>query len=105
LPASFPEKVRRDLLESLHARQVNHKFITTASNKPKNGSHYIRRIPRTQRCGLRRDFDRGFAAAADGSKRRRSTSSASAAAAGKKDTRLLKLLKKGRRANFTRRAT
>jgi len=42
--SQFPEAVRRDLLESLRTRRVNHKFIMTVSSRRRNGSRCIKPI-------------------------------------------------------------
>ena len=102
--SQFPENVRRDLLESLRTRRVNHKF------------HYDS-VKQTQKwlalhqaySPTRNDADcRRFMRKASRRRRRKSsrskfTSSASAAAAGKRTRGLLKLLKATAGRFFTRR--
>src|SRR5664279_868667 len=99
--SQFPDRVRRDLLESLRTRQVNHKF------------HYDSVKQTQQWLALHQDFspsrtnldcaatyDRGFAEAAARIDAGRVHLIGLGCGGGQKDTRLLRLLKASGREIF-----
>jgi hypothetical protein len=83
--SQFPENVRRDLLASLRARKVNHKFHYDSVKQTQKwlALHQIYSPTRNDE-DCRAIYDHAFEAAAAKKKRKASTSSASAAAADKK---------------------
>ena len=99
--SQFPEKVRRDLLDSLRARRVNHKFHYDSVKQTQKW------LALHQACSPTRNdadcaaiYDRGFAAAAARVKSKAVHVVGLGCGGGQKDTRLLKLLKKAGREIF-----
>src|SRR5713226_4199793 len=92
--SQFPENVRRDLLESLRARQVNHKFHYDSVKQTQKwlALHQAFSPSRTD-ADCARTYDRSFAAAARRIKARRLHLVGLGCGGGQKDTRLLKLLR------------
>ena len=101
--SQFPEKVRRDLLESLHARQVNHKFhYDSVKQTQKWLALHQAYSPTRNDADCAAIYDRGFAAAAARVKAKAVHVISLGCGGGQKDTRLLKLLKKaGRQIYYT----
>ena len=100
-PSQFPENIRRDLLESLRTRRVNHKFHYDSLKQTQKW------LALHQACSPSRAdadcagiYDRSFAAAAAQIKTRRVHLIGLGCGGGQKDTRLLKLLKAGGREAF-----
>jgi uncharacterized SAM-dependent methyltransferase len=99
--SQFPEKVRRDLLDSLRTRHVNHKFHYDSVQQTQKW------LALHQACSPTRNdadcaaiYDRGFAAAAVRVKSKAVHVIGLGCGGGQKDTRLLKLLKKAGRGVF-----
>ena len=99
--SQFPEKVRRDLLESLRTRRVNHKFHYDSVRQTQQW------LALHQACSPTRNdadcaaiYDRGFAAAAMQIRAKSIHVIGPGCGGGQKDTRLLKLLKKAGRGIF-----
>ncbi len=101
--SQFPEKVRRDLLESLRARRVNHKFHYDSVKQTQKW------LALHQACSPTRNdvdcaaiYDRAFAAAAARVKSKAVHVVGLGCGGGRKDTRLLTLLKaRGRQIFYT----
>jgi len=92
--SQFPESVRRDLLESLHSRQVNHKFHYDSLKQTQKwlALHQAFSPSRTDPdCAAA--YDRGFAALAARVSAGRVHLISLGCGGGQKDARLLKLLK------------
>jgi len=99
--SQFPEKIRHDLLDSLHARRVNHKFHYDSVKQTQKW------LALHQACSPARNdadcaaiYDRGFAAAVARTKSKAVHVIGLGCGGGQKDTRLLKLLKKAGREIF-----
>jgi L-histidine Nalpha-methyltransferase len=92
--SQFPENVRRDLLESLRARRVNHKFHYDSVKQTQKwlALHQIY-SPSRNNAGCQAIYEQGFAAAAERIKAKRVHLIGLGSGGGQKDTRLLKLLK------------
>jgi len=99
--SQFPEKVRRDLLESLRTRQVNHKFhYDSVKQTQKWLALHQAYSPTRNDADCAAIYDRGFAAAAARVKSKAVHVIGLGCGGGQKDTRLLKLLKKAGREIF-----
>jgi uncharacterized SAM-dependent methyltransferase len=99
--SQFPEKVRRDLLESLRARQVNHKFhYDSVKQTQKWLALHQAYSPTRNDVDCRSIYTQAFKAAAEKIKSPRVHVIGLGCGGGQKDTRLLKLLKKAGRAIF-----
>lgn len=94
-----PEQVKRDLLESLRLRRVNHKFHYD-SVKQTNQWLALHQVysPSRNDADCAATYDRAFAAAAQQLKSKQLHLIGLGCGGGQKDTRLLQLLKKGGRA-------
>jgi uncharacterized SAM-dependent methyltransferase len=98
--SQFPEKVRRDLLESLRARQVNHKFhYDSVKQTQKWLALHQKYSPTRNDADCRAICEKGFKAAAQ-IKAKSVHVIGLGCGGGQKDTRLLKLLKKAGRDIF-----
>ena len=92
--SQFPENVRRDLLESLRTRRVNHKFhYDSVKQTQKWLALHQAYSPTRNDADCRAIYEKGFAAAAAQIKSRRVHVIGLGCGGGQKDTRLLKLLK------------
>jgi len=92
--SQFPEKVRRDLLESLRARQVNHKFhYDSVKQTQKWLALHQAYSPTRNDVDCRTVYTQAFKAAAEKIKNPRVHVIGLGCGGGQKDTRLLKLLK------------
>ena len=100
-PASFPENVRRDLLESLRTRRVNHKFHYDSVKQTQQwlALHQAFSPSRTD-ADCAATYDRSFAAVAARMEFRRVHLIGLGCGGGQKDTRLLKLLQDSGRKTF-----
>ena len=99
--SQFPEKVRRDLLESLRTRRVNHKFhYDNVRQTQKWLALHQAYSPTRNDADCAAIYDRGFAAAAVRVKSKAVHVIGLGCGGGQKDTRLLKLLKKAGREIF-----
>ena len=99
--SQFPEKVRRDLLESLRARRVNHKFhYDSVKQTQKWLALHQAYSPTRNDADCAAIYDRGFAAAAARVKSKAVHVIGLGCGGGQKDTRLLKLLHAGGRKVF-----
>jgi len=99
--SQFPEKVRRDLLESLHARQVNHKFHYDSVKQTRKWlALHQAYSPSRHDADCRAIYEKGFKAAIAQIKAKRVHVIGLGCGGGQKDTRLLKLLKKAGREIF-----
>jgi uncharacterized SAM-dependent methyltransferase len=99
--SQFPEKVRRDLLASLRARQVNHKFhYDSVKQTQKWLALHQEYSPTRNDADCRAIYEKGFKAAAAQFKAKSVHVIGLGCGGGQKDTRLLKLLKKGGREIF-----
>ncbi len=93
-PSQFPEKVRRDLLESLRTRRVNHKFhYDSVKQTQKWLALHQAYSPTRNDADCRAIYEKSFAAAAMQIKLRRVDVVGLGCGGGQKDTRLLKRLK------------
>jgi len=101
--SQFPEKVRRDLLESLRARRVNHKFhYDSVRQTQKCLALHQAYSPSHHDADCRAMYEKGFKAAAAQIKSPRVHVIGLGCGGGQKDTRLLKLLKaRGREIFYT----
>jgi uncharacterized SAM-dependent methyltransferase len=101
--SQFPEKVRRDLLESLRARQVNHKFhYDSVKQTQKWLALHQAYSPTRNDADCRAIYEKGFKAAAAQIKAKSVHVIGLGCGGGQKDTRLLKLLKaRGREIFYT----
>ncbi len=100
-PSQFPENVRRDLLESLRARRVNHKFHYDSVKQTQQwlALHQAFSPSRTDPdCAAA--YDRSFAAAVSRMSSRRVHLIGLGCGGGQKDTRLLELLRDSGRTVF-----
>jgi len=99
--SQFPEAVRRDLLASLRARRVNHKFHYDSVKQTQKwlALHQAYSPTRTD-VDCQAVYEQGFKAAAARIKAQRIHVIGLGCGGGQKDTRLLKLLKTRRREVF-----
>jgi L-histidine N-alpha-methyltransferase len=95
-PSQFPEKIRRDLLESLRTRRVNHKFHYDSVKQAQQWLvlHQAYSPTRNDR-DCQAIYEKGFQAAMAQIKSRRVGVIGLGCGGGQKDTRLLKRLKAG----------
>ena len=102
--SQFPEKVRRDLLESLRTRRVNHKFHYDSVKQTQKwlALHQAYSPSRTD-ADCAATYDRSFAAVAERIEAGRVHLIGLGCGGGQKDTRLLKLLRDSGRKRATRR--
>jgi len=92
--SQFPEKVRRDLLDSLRARRVNHKFhYDSVKQTQKWLALHQACSPTRNDADCRAIYEKGFKAAAAQIKTKNVYVIGLGCGGGQKDTRLLKLLK------------
>src|SRR5690349_24836622 len=101
--SQFPEQVRRDLIESLRRRRVNHKFHYD-SIKQTNKWLALHQIysPSRNDTDCTATYDRAFVAAAERIKARAVHLIGLGCGGGQKDTRLLRLLKaRGKAVGYT----
>ena len=101
--SQFPGAVRRDLLESLRARRVNHKFhYDSVKQTQKWLALHQAYSPTRNDADCRVIYENGFAAATEKIKAKRVHVIGLGCGGGQKDTRLLKLLKgRGREIVYT----
>ena len=100
-PSQFPENVRRDLLESLRSRRVNHKFhYDSVKQTQKWLALHQAYSPTRNDADCRAIYDRSFEAAANQIKTPQVHVIGLGCGGGQKDTRLLQLLKKRGREIF-----
>jgi uncharacterized SAM-dependent methyltransferase len=93
--SQFPEKVRRDLLESLRTRAVNHKFHYDSVKQTQKWLDLHRAFsPSRSDADCAATYDRAFAAAAAEIKLERMHLIGLGCGGGQKDARLVSLLKK-----------
>lgn len=99
--SQFPENVRRDLLESLRTRRVNHKFHYDSVKQTQQwlALHQAFSPSRTD-ADCAATYDRSFAAVAARIEARRVHLIGLGCGGGQKDTRLLKLLRDSGRETF-----
>ena len=99
--SQFPENVRRDLLESLRTRRVNHKFHYDSVKQTQKwlALHQAYSPSRTD-ADCAATYDRSFAAVAARIEARRVHLIGLGCGGGQKDTRLLKLLRDSGRETF-----
>jgi L-histidine Nalpha-methyltransferase len=99
--SQFPENVRRDLLESLRIRRLNHKFLYDSVKQTQKWLALHRAYsPARNDADCRAVYDRAFKAAAARVKTKAGHVVGLGCGGGQKDTRLLTLLKKGGREVF-----
>jgi uncharacterized SAM-dependent methyltransferase len=99
--SQFPEKVRRDLLASLRARRVNHKFhYDSVKQTQKWLALHQAYSPTRNDADCRAIYEKGFKAAAVQIKAKTVHVIGLGCGGGQKDARLLKLLKKAGREIF-----
>jgi len=99
--SQFPEKVRRDLLDSLRARRVNHKFhYDSVKQTQKWLALHQACSPTRNDADCRAIYEKGFKAAAAQIKTKNVYVIGLGCGGGQKDTRLLRLLKKAGREIF-----
>jgi uncharacterized SAM-dependent methyltransferase len=99
--SQFPEKVRRDLIESLRQRRVNHKFhYDSVKQTQKWLALHQACSPTRNDADCRAIYEKGFKAAVAQIKAKRVHVIGLGCGGGQKDTRLLKLLKKAGRKIF-----
>ncbi|HEU6447018.1 MAG TPA: L-histidine N(alpha)-methyltransferase [Verrucomicrobiae bacterium] len=102
-PSQFPEKIRRDLLESLRSRKINHKFHYDSVKQTQKwlALHQVYSPSRNDEK-VRAIYEQSFAAAAEKIKSKNIHVIGLGCGGGQKDTRLLKLLKlRGRKIFYT----
>jgi uncharacterized SAM-dependent methyltransferase len=101
--SQFPEAVRRDLLESLRTRRVNHKFhYDSVKQTQKWLALHQAYSPTRNDADCRVIYEKGFAAAAEKIRAKRVHVIGLGCGGGQKDARLLKLLKaRGREIFYT----
>src|SRR3982751_1394788 len=92
--SQFPEAVRRDLLESLRSRKINHKFHYDSVKQTQKwlALHQVH-SPSRNDADCAATYDRSFEAATKKIKSQRIHLIGLGCGGGQKDTRLLKLLK------------
>jgi len=101
--SQFPQNVRRDLLESLRTRRVNHKFLYDSVKQTQQwlALHQAFSPSRTD-ADCAAAYDRSFASVVERMEFRRVHLIGLGCGGGQKDTRLLKLLRdSGRRVFYT----
>jgi len=99
--SQFPEQVRRELLESLRTRRVNHKFhYDSVKQTQKWLALHQAYSPTRNDADCQAAYERGFAAAAQQIKTKSVQVIGLGCGGGQKDTRLLKLLKVRGKENF-----
>ncbi|MGO9000494.1 MAG: L-histidine N(alpha)-methyltransferase [Limisphaerales bacterium] len=99
--SQFPEKVRHDLLDSLRARQVNHKFHYDSIRQTQKWLALHQACSPTRNdVDCRAIYEKGFKAAAAQIKAQSVHVIGLGCGGGQKDTRLLKLLKRAGREIF-----
>ena len=99
--SQFPEAVRRDLLESLRARRVNHKFhYDSVKQTQKWLALHQAYSPTRNDADCRAIYSKAFESAAEKIKAKQVHVIGLGCGGGQKDTRLLKLLKRRGRAVF-----
>ncbi len=92
--SQFPEQVRRELLESLRTRRVNHKFhYDSVKQTQKWLALHQACSPTRNDADCRAIYEKGFKAATAQIKSRRADVIGLGCGGGQKDTRLLKMLK------------
>jgi uncharacterized SAM-dependent methyltransferase len=101
--SQFPESVRRDLLESLRTRRVNHKFHYDSVKQTQKWLALHRQFSPTRNdADCRAIYQKSFAAAAQKIRAKRVHVIGLGCGGGQKDARLLKLLKaRGREIFYT----
>ena len=101
--SQYPEKVRRDLLESLRTRRVNHKFhYDSVKQTQKWLALHQRYSPSRNDTDCRAIYENGFEAATAKIKSKNVQVIGLGCGGGQKDTQLLKLLKAhGRKIFYT----
>jgi L-histidine N-alpha-methyltransferase len=101
--SQFPENVRRDLLESLRTRRVNHKFhYDSVKQTQKWLALHQEYSPSRNDADCQAIYEQSFAAAAKKIKARRVHVLGLGCGGGQKDTRLMKLLKaRGKKVFYT----
>jgi L-histidine N-alpha-methyltransferase len=101
--SQFPENVRRDLLESLRTRRVNHKFhYDNVKQTQKWLALHQEYSPSRNDADCQAIYEQSFAAAAKKIKARRVHVLGLGCGGGQKDTRLMKLLKaRGKKVFYT----
>lgn len=100
-PSQFPEAVRRDLLESLRTRQVNHKFhYDSVKQTQKWLALHQAYSPSRNDADCAATYDRAFAGAVAGIKAKRVHVIGLGCGGGQKDTRLLQQLRAARHRVF-----
>jgi len=102
-PSQFPEKVRKDLIESLRTRRINHKFHYDSIKQTQQwlALHQAFSPSRTD-ADCAATYDRSFKAAAAHGTSQHVHVIGLGCGGGQKDTRLLRLLRKsGREATYT----
>ena len=101
--SQFPENVRRDLLASLRARRINHKFHYDSYKQTQQWLALHQAVaPSRNDADCARVYDAGFAAAAQEIKDRRVHLIGLGCGGGQKDARLLRLLREqGREISYT----
>src|SRR3974390_1366345 len=93
-PSQFPEKVRRDLLDSLRTRAVNHKFhYDSVKQTQKWLALHQAYSPSRNDVDCAATYDQAFQAAAAGIKGETIHLVGLGCGGGQKDTRLLELLR------------
>src|SRR5271170_579008 len=99
--SQFPENVRRDLLESLRTRKINHKFHYDSVKQTQKwlALHQIYSPSRNDK-NFRAIYEKSFEAAAAKIKSKSVHVIGLGCGGGQKDTRLLKLLKTRGKINF-----
>jgi uncharacterized SAM-dependent methyltransferase len=100
-PSQFPSQVRRDLLESLHRRCLNHKFLYDSQRQTQKwlALHETHSPARTDANCLE-TYDRSFTATAEKFAAKAVHVIGLGAGGGQKDTRLLELLRQPGRELF-----
>ncbi len=99
--SQFPENVRRDLMESLRTRQVNHKFHYDSLKQTQKWLRLHQAVsPSRTDADCAAIYDRGFAAAAAKAPAGRWHVVGLGCGGGQKDARLLKLLRDSGKAVF-----
>jgi L-histidine N-alpha-methyltransferase len=101
--SQFPESVRRDLIESLRCRRVNHKFHYDSVKQTQQWlALHQAHSPSRNDMDCAATYDRSFAAVASQVKARRIHLIGLGCGGGQKDTRLLKFLRaRGREVFYT----
>jgi len=93
--SQFPENIRRDLLESLRTRRVNHKFHYDSGKQTQKWlALHEKYSPARKDADCRAIYERSFATAAQNIPAKRAHVISLGCGGGQKDIRLLKLLKR-----------